>query len=342
MDMLYWIRQCRLPLGALLIFLGVSSPAQAQYYVPPVYAYNPYVGPGGTLNGAANVISAQGQYTNQIEQAKIQRQQGYQETVKTRKAMFDQMLYEQAMTPTNLEKAAKQKADRLEHILKYATNNEITSGDAQNVMLPYLQFLANKGILGPPVPLSQAVLKDINVRLDKGANIQILKKGSTIFWPLATRGPEQKKLAEYLAHGVAAAIDGSLDSKLYNAMRTSLNKVRAEVNKKSDKEEISIRAYFDSKYFLDTLSDSISMLQQPNVAKFLDGTYAARGKNVPELVQNMTDQGVVFGAALQGEEAPYRSLYNSMVTYATATESSPGFQVVMTPQGGPPKGGPPK
>src|SRR5438105_2309438 len=106
--------------GAVLF--GTAADAAAQYPIPP-YGYGGYnPGPvGGALQGRAAVINSQGENTNQIEQAKITRQQGYQETVKTRRAIFDEMQYEESMTPTHNEKAAKIQADKLEHILRRAT-----------------------------------------------------------------------------------------------------------------------------------------------------------------------------------------------------------------------------
>jgi hypothetical protein len=302
-----WTLRNGLFLVCLVVFLGESSQARAQDYV-------------------STPSSARGEYINQIEQARITRELAYQERVRTRKAIFDEMLHEKSMTPTNLEKTAKQKADRLEHILKFATANEITSGEALNVLLPYLQGLANHGVEGPPVPLSKEVLKEVTVGLEGKSNIQMLRRGSTIFWPLATRGPEQQHLAGLLTKAVDAAIDGTLDAKLYKDLRTDLSSIRAEVNRQSDKQEISIRAYFDAKYFLDGLDGALSTLQQSNVGKFLDGTYAARGSTVPELIQNMADQGVVFAPALPGAEAPYRSLYNAMVTYVNGAETSSAFE----------------
>jgi hypothetical protein len=278
------------------------------------------------LKGKADVLSAKGEFINQIEQARITRELSYQERVRTRKAIFDEMLYEKSKTPTNLEKAAKRKADRLEHILKYATANEITSGEAHNVLLPYLQGLANHEVEGPPVPLRKEVLKEVNVCVEGKANIQLLRRGNTIFWPLATRGDAQKHLADLLPKAVEAAIYGTLDAKLYRALRTDLSAIRAEVDRQSDKEEISIRAYLDAKDFLRRLDGAIATLQQPKVGKFLDGTYAARGNTVQELIANMAEQGVVFAPALPGAEAPYRSLYNALVTYAKGAETSSAFQ----------------
>jgi hypothetical protein len=308
----------------LLALLGMPSSARAQYYVPPPYC----TGPGGALRGKADVINANGAYLNQIEQVLPER-------VRTRKAIFDEMLYEKAMTPTNLQKAAKEKADRLEHMLKFATANEITSGEALNVLLPYLQALANHGIQGPPVDLRKVTLNQINLSANGKTSTQLLRRGNNIFWPLATRGPDQKHLAELLDKAVEAAIEGTLDLKMYNALRSDLNKVRAEVNRMSDKDEISLRHYFDAKYFLNDLDGAISMLQQPNVGKFLKGNYAARGHTVQELIDNMSEQGVLFAPALPGQEAPYRALYNAVVAHANGAEDSPGFGVLKCSKGPP-------
>src|SRR6476659_8432527 len=86
---------------AMLLLLPA---ARAQYPYP--YGYNPGRA-GGYLYGSASVINAQGNYTNQMEQARILREQANQAKLDTKRKTFDEMQYEKSNTPTQLEVMAQ-------------------------------------------------------------------------------------------------------------------------------------------------------------------------------------------------------------------------------------------
>ena len=57
---------------------------------------------------------------------------------------------------------------------------EITSGRALNLMLPYLNGLAAQGIMGPPVPLNQELVRQINVSGGTGQGVGMLRPGGRL------------------------------------------------------------------------------------------------------------------------------------------------------------------
>jgi hypothetical protein len=74
--------------------------------------------------------------------------------------------------------------------------------------------------------------------------------------------------------------------------------------------------YIESKRFLNNLSEAVKALSDPNIQNYLTGKYAAKGRNVAELVDNMTKvQGLQFAPASPGDEAAYRALYRALQTY---------------------------
>jgi hypothetical protein len=66
------------------------------------------------------------------------------------------------------------------------------------------------------------------------------------------------------------------------------------------------------------LNEAVQALSDPNVQNFLTGKFAAKGKNVADLVDNLTRvQGLEFAPAAPGDEAAYRALYQLFQAYDT-------------------------
>jgi hypothetical protein len=89
--------------------------------------------------------------------------------------------------------------------------------------------------------------------------------------------------------------------------------------------------YLDSKRFLQSVRSGLSVLTQPDAAKFLGGGFAARGNTVGELVSNMASQGLSFAPALPGREPAYFGLYSALVDFAAGGQNATGFRVTLAP-----------
>ncbi len=327
----------KLALGWLfgcLLLSGMAPMASAQYryrYRPPaVYGgvYAPYAGPGGVLRGQADVINAQGDFMIQSEKARIEREKAAQEQLKTKKEAFQWKQYEKAMTPTFTEEQQKNKKERLHRILTDPIPGEIVSGQAMNELLPYLRGMINHGIQGPPVPLYPSILDKINVVGPSTAgNPGILRDGGQLDWPIVLRGSEtQKELAKEIPDAVYKTKNGTIDFKTYKKVRDDIEMLKQEHRKKFHKEEIDGGSFLIGWRFLESLESAVRVLEQPGGEKFINGTYTAKGRNVEELVKNMSSQGLKFARATPGDESAYTSLYGSMVAYTTAAQSSASFQ----------------
>ena len=79
----------------------------------------------------------------------------------------------------------------------------------------------------------------------------------------------------------------------------------------------------------------------PGAARLLDGTYAATGGTVAELVLNMTSSGLRFAPATPGNEAPYFALHSALVAFAAGDETG-GFRATFDPFVQPPGSLPPR
>jgi hypothetical protein len=321
-------KACSCSCLALLVLLPA---ARAQYPYPyPVY---PQYGPGGYLQGSAAVINAQGNYASQMEQARILREQANQAKLDTKRKTFDEMQYEKANTPTQLEVMAQTELNKVKRIMLKPLDGEVTSGSAHNIMLPYLRTLTSHGIQGPPTKLSEEQLKQINVTIAGKGSLTGLKNVKDVDWPAALQGPTQKKVAEMLDQAVAQAAKGKLDTKLFRLLQAEISNLRAELSDQFKQEKIDGYTYISGKRFLEPLESGIQALGQPGAAKFLDGTYAAKGNTVQELVDNMSQNGLVFAQATPGNEPAYYGVLNAMVAYANGAQGAAAFQA----QGPPPR-----
>jgi hypothetical protein len=186
--------------------------------------------------------------------------------------------------------------------------------------------------MGPPVPLDPMQMSQINVTNPAGSgNIGPLRNGGKVSWPTATRGPIQQNLDVLLPQAVAGASKGDLDPDVYSQVRRDINQLQKEIKANFYADKIDGASWINGKRFLESLNQAAIALQNPDAAKQLNGTFAAVGRNVPELVQNMTRAGLQFAAASPGGEPAYYALHSAMVAYAAGAQNGSGFRDPILP-----------
>jgi hypothetical protein len=328
----------RVGLFAVLVALTVVPRASGQwpgYYPPPWPGYGGF-GPANMMQGAAAMTQAQGQLMQDQEQARIQREQANQAKLVTKKQTLDWLNYERLNTPTFADEQSRSKSQLLQRMLNSPLQGEIVSGVAQNTLLPFLYSLTGQGIQGPPVALNPELMKQVNVRGagGSGGSLALLRDGGKVTWPLALRGTYQEQMDAILPQAVSATIQGTLSPKLFKELRSGVNNVENDLRNKFFKDEVDAGSYMIAKRFVTDLRSAVNALQQPNAARILDGQFAARGRNVQELVENMTRQGLQFAPAQPGGEPAYFALQSAMTTYANAARNPSGFRVDVAPPPG--------
>jgi hypothetical protein len=319
--------------AGLLLVASMMMPhsARAQYYPNP---YNPYlprsagpgIGQGAALSGSAQVMNAYGDVVVQQENARIQREQANQAKIDTKRKAFDEMMYEKANTPTYIENAARDNANILNRIMNFPNRSEVVEGKALNTMLPFLQSLSTYGTQGSPVMLPQSAVRELNVSGTGTSSVGILRNGGRVDWPLAMITPQQKKLDKLLPAAYDAAGAGELTPKLMKDIRTEMTSMREDMRKRLKAEEIETSSYLQAIEFYHTLENSVNALERPDARKQISGVYAARGRNVQELVDYMTENGLKFAPAAPGQENAYQVVNDAFVRYARIAQSSSGFQ----------------
>jgi hypothetical protein len=328
-------KQAGLPIlvGAALL-AGSAPPVRAQqnpynpYYVPAWSGY----GPGGTLQGVAAGLDATGNQWIQRQQAQLVGQQAEQAKLVTKKQTFDLMQYERANTPTYTEVQEKTDAMKIRRLLNAAIPGEIQNGSAMNTLMPYLLRLTYQGTHGAPVPLDPTLMRQINVTTaTQFGGIGLLANVGDLNWPFALRGPTQQRVDDLLTTAVSAAARNNLQPDTYFAIKKDVDKLSDELSKNFRQEKFDGGMYLEGRRFLDSLNDSLRVLQSPNAANYFNGTYAARGNTVDELLQYMAQQGLKFGPMAPGGAAAYQSLYNAMVAFAAGAQNDSGFRMRTAP-----------
>jgi hypothetical protein len=319
------------PLLAAVLALAAVGPVAAQYnpYYPQPYGGYGW-GPGSTLSGAANVISASGELGIQQEQQRLQRQKALQEKLNTKKMAFDEAAYEKANTPSYIDEKERIAGLTIRRMLSQPQPAEITRGATLNTLMPYLKALGDKGTVGSPQSLSPSVLAAINVATPNagggGTSVGVLKNGGKLAWPLMLKGPLQKKMDALLPKAVEQAATGMLEPATYNQVVGLVMSMQDDVRTRYRKEQIDGSTFLKNKRYLDQLESSLKVLQDADAAKYLSGAFTARGDNVQELINNMSADGLKFAPATPGSESAYFALHNAFVSYARAAQAAAGFQ----------------
>jgi hypothetical protein len=301
---------------------GPGAQFSAVPITTPVYATNPYVnyqGPvGGYLSGAGDVINAQGQFLTSTQQAYAMREQTRQARIDTRRKNFDETLYERAKAPTPEDERERARIEQLRRSRNNPPITEIWSGKALNDLLLAIQQQFSRKIEGPNVPLEESVVRHINVTGSQtGGSLGLLRQDGRLVWPFPLRASqfqaEREKLDQlaYLAYKQAGA--NAVDADTIRGMKRSVNALLAQLKQNVD--TISANDYIGAKRFLNELNDTITILQDPNVANYVNQTWSARGNTVGELTREMTRQGLKFARATTADQAAYVALHSSMVAY---------------------------
>jgi hypothetical protein len=295
---------------------GFVPPAPGYY--PGLYpGYSSYYDPfGGYFRGVGDLISSYGQYYNSVNQARLTNQQVEQEKVRTRRMLIEQRRYEQSLLPTAEEIRAKNREIDLRRALNDPPLSEIISGDALNILLKNIQSIQGKGSYGPTVPLEDDQLKHIQVVGPHGGNIAVFKDDK-VKWPFALRDTPfdepRKQFEELSAEAMKQAATDSLTPATVRGMQAAVGRLEQTVEKNAP--DMDLSQVVEARRYLSELRDGIRALQDPNVGNYASKKWSAQGRDVREMVQYMTKEGLQFAASGRGDEAAYKALHQAMVNY---------------------------
>jgi hypothetical protein len=295
---------------------GYWGPGYGYGYGADRYAM--YPGMGGALMGTADVIQAEGQFRVNNEQSKLIHEDVERSKLDTKRKKYEQWMWERENLPTHNEEEARLRAMRTEYVLADPPLTEIWSGATLNTLLGSLRPMQDQFGLGPSVGLEPDLLKHINVTTGTGGGgLGLLKTGPELDWPVELQGDAYKKyrdeLDKFSAQALQEARTGRVKATTVRGIQGALDAMLGTL--KDNVENVTPTDYIQSKRYVNQLKESLKSLQDPNAQKYLNGTYAAKGDSVGELVAYMTRNGLQFAAATAGDEPSYTSLHHSFVNY---------------------------
>jgi hypothetical protein len=276
----------------------------------------------GYVRGSADLLSAQGRFLVNQQEANLKREQFKQAHAETRRKIFDEWLYERANTPTLQDERERLAKLDLRYHLTNPTSPEIYSGASLNTILDQLKQLQARNVKGTTVPLDDDLLRQINVTTGTGGNVALLKNDGQLSWPLALSGedfaPERQDLERKLPEALKQAQNNKVAAGLLKDMSSDVERMLDRLGQMIS--DLTPSQYIEAKRYLNQLGDALRLLQSPDAMNYVTGKYSAKGKNVGELVKNMS--GLRFAPAAPGEEKAYGELYQALTQYYNSAQQA--------------------
>ena len=276
---------------------------------------------GGYLSGASDLVTAQGNYLIQYQRASLLQEEVHRSMLDSRRKVWEEARYERASLMNSEQMRLGNIRSALERARHDPPLTEIWSGQALNSLLDYLTAQQGKisdGASLPSVPLSEDILKHINLTTGKDGNVGLLK--SDIGWPVPLQRPEfeetKKKLTNQLEEAVRQAKFGKVNADLASDIKNNVAKMQDMLLQHVS--DFQPADYMMAKKYLNMLDESARALSDPNVTNFFNDKWTAKGKNVADLIKNMKSgdaAGLRFAPAAPGDEAAYRALYYALRDY---------------------------
>jgi hypothetical protein len=275
----------------------------------------------GFLQGAASLISADGQFRINYEQAGLIREQARSAYIDNRRRAFDEFLYERVNTPTWLDDLERQRQLNLRYALTNALGSEILSAAALNTLLDSIKQMQARGVRDPNISVRPETLERINVSAGGGVNPALLKN-ERMSWPLALTRSEfadhRKNIERDWIATVREAEVGPVEPKRLLDLRDKVNRLNEQLSEYTA--DMTPTQFIDAKNYVELLGAGVRLLERPDAGNYLNGRYAAKGKTIGELVRNLS--GLQFAPATQGTEQAYKELYQQLVAYHIRARAS--------------------
>jgi hypothetical protein len=299
-------------------FNYAPAPAPPAYPYPvPTGGYYPGVA-GGYMQGQASVISSQGQFAVQQQQALMENEKVKSSRMDNHRKQLEEYLWERQNLPTLQDDRERTMQQELRRSRDNPPLTEIWSGKALNDLLTDIQKVeAGHGVRGPAIPLASDLLPHINLTNGTTRACTSMLRNDKLAWPMALRGEqftaERDGIDRLVPQAARQASAGNIDPDTVSNLEDGVRKMRAHL--KDLVADMSPNDYIQGARFLNQLGETLRVLNGPNASASFGGQMQARGRTVGELVDQMTRQGLKFSPVAEGDEAYYTALYQSLVGY---------------------------
>lgn len=297
-----------------------TVPAFGGPFAPP-YEYNPpFFGyrqdpMNGYLTGVASVTTATGQYWNQIEQARLTREQARRSSFETARRRIELETWYERQKPKTQDLVDAAVRTELDSARKDPPVTDVVSGKALNALLNSVRKMGRL-TRGPNISLEEETLKRVNLASPAAAgNVGLLKDGGKLKWPLSLMETQFDDQRTRLSRNIELAVDaiknsprGEVEPRLLKDISADLKALQDKVDNGQD--ELTISQSLQAKSYLRQVSAAVTSLRDPQVKRYL--STSAKGKTVAELMENMKTEGLDFAPAAPGDEAAYMALYYAL------------------------------
>jgi hypothetical protein len=303
------------------------SPAYLPWGYGPPYLFESPV--GGYLRGMADLTAATGQYWQDIQRARLLREQSRQAALETRRRRMELELEYERLRPTALTLRAAEQAADLEWARRLAAPADIWSGRALNTLLQSI-LAAPRASGRSLIPLDAEVLRGINLNTGTTrGSLGLLKEGGKLAWPLpllAATFDEARKRFDNNVQQVARGLETG-----EGPTPAQLRELNADFSTLSDLllgqvRDLSPTEYIGSRRFLNRLRQTLQALADPALVRAAATRLPSSVTTVTDLVDHLRRNGLRFAPAVApGDEPAYMALYFALREYEAMIV--PGAQI---------------
>jgi hypothetical protein len=286
------------------------------------YGYGPtYTDPyAGYLNGSAAVINSQGKFLNDVQSSLMKRQEVFQKMLESRQLAMKEFKWEQENRITPEDQREWQNQQAVRRALNEPPINDVLAAISPNTLLANLAKQPPDKIKnGPSIPLEENVLQRVNVTKGGGANPGLLRNGGNLHWPQALQGDayaaSRDKFDDLFRAAVAQGKTGPVNAGTLTELSRLLDQMNAQLS--NNLKDLPPNDGIAARHFLANLGSAVRALQDPQVKNYLNGTWAAQGATVADLVRYMVDRGLSFAPAVSSDDEPaYLALQRALANFS--------------------------
>jgi hypothetical protein len=291
-------------------------------YYPPYGYYESDI--GGYLRGTADIITAQGQWFKDVQNALAMKEKYKQEQLNTRRKKLEEYLYERERTPTAEDERQRQLQLQISRSLNNPPPSEIWSGQALNNIIADIRKVEEKNPNRPSINLDDDVLRHLNLSPGIG-NPGLLRNDGRLHWPLTLQGDDfknQRELLNSLApEAVRQAVNGRVDPGSLRDMVDSVAKMRQTLA--ANIKDLTPNQFIEANRFLNQFDDALKILGRPDAGDLIRPQLAGKSTNVADLLKYMGDKGLLFAPAVTGDESAYQAIHRALVAYDNEVKGNP-------------------
>jgi len=276
-------------------------------------------GYGQTLQGAASVASAMGGYHQDIEQAKMTRQQVQQMSIDTRRKQIEYEMWYEGVRPTAPKMIEKERQTDLQVAREGAPYSQITSGYTLNVLLQSV-LRAGTPLAGPNISLELFTVNGLNLTPPRTqGSLALAKDEGRIEWTEALQDSSYDTIRDNFSKTFTAALKEAESGMPPD--RATLNELRGGLKLIDDQLEGQVRdlppsRYIESRRLLNKLKDTIRGLSDRRITSAASSGWRQSTRTVRDLVAYCQKQGLEFGPAMaSGDDQAYNAAYFALRAY---------------------------